>query len=93
MCVCVCEWNFKKMMFFSSNQFLTNPVKSGAGMILKSKLILVNNFFFLSDSLGNTEHLFSGVVTLSCSLSDGGKWQRFDKNIPFMGCSLARKIE
>lgn len=46
----------------------------------------LNNF--LSDSIGNTEHLFSGVATSSCSLSDGGKWQRFDKNIFFMGCSL-----
>lgn len=54
-------------------------VNSGAGMILKSQLILTLNYFYFGSS-GNTEHLFRGVVILSCYLIDGGKWQRTEQN-------------
>lgn len=68
--MCVCVYGILRKISFKSvsNKFRT--VKSRAGMILKSTLILVNNFS--CDSFGNTgQYLLSGVVTSRCSLTDG----------------------
>lgn len=66
-------------------------VKSRAGMILKSKLILtLNNFEF--DSPDNTEHRFWGVVIPSTISQMEGSGRELIK-IPFVGYFLVRKTK
>lgn len=60
-------------------------------MILKSKLILALNYFEF-DSLGNTEHLFWGVVIPSIISQMEGRGGELIK-IPFVGYFLVRKIK